>query len=103
MTHVFVNVLLNAVDAAPEASDLTLITTTLPSGAWRTRLHNGGPPIPAETLRRAFDLFFSTKPEGTGIGLALGQRIVEEHRGTIELESGAESGTTLTIVLPPAG
>ena len=103
MAQVFVNVLLNAVDAAPEASDLTLITTTLPSGAWRCRVHNGGPPIPADALRRAFDLFFSTKPDGTGIGLALAQRIVEEHHGTIELESGAESGTTATIVLPAAG
>ena len=102
VARVLINVLLNAVDAAPEASDLTLVTTTLPSGAWRCRLHNGGPPIPADALRRAFELFFSTKPDGTGIGLALCQRIVEEHHGTIELESGAESGTTVTIVLPPA-
>lgn len=101
MAQVFVNVLLNAVDAAPEASDLTLVTTTLPSGAWRCRLHNGGIPIPPDALRRAFEIFFSTKPGGTGIGLALCQRIVEEHRGTIALESGAESGTTVTIVLPP--
>ena len=102
MTQVFVNVLLNATDAAPEASDLTLASSTLPSGAWRCRLRNAGPPIPPETLRRAFELFFSTKPGGTGIGLALCQRIVEEHHGTIALESSAESGTTVTIVLPPA-
>jgi signal transduction histidine kinase len=54
-------------------------------------------------LRRAFEIFFSTKPDGTGIGLALCHRIIEEHRGTIELESSAEAGTTVTIVLPPAG
>jgi signal transduction histidine kinase len=102
VTQVFVNVLLNAVDAAPEASDLTLASSTLPGGAWRCRLRNGGPPIPPETLRRAFELFFSTKPGGTGIGLALCQRIVEAHHGTIALESSAESGTTVTIVLPPA-
>jgi signal transduction histidine kinase len=101
LAQVFVNVLLNAVDAAPEASDLTLVSATLPSGAWRCRLHNGGPPIPPDTLRRAFEIFFSTKPGGTGIGLALCQRIIEEHHGTISLESGAD-GTTLTIVLPPA-
>jgi signal transduction histidine kinase len=102
LSGVFVNVLLNAIDAAPEASDLTLVTTTLPSGAWRCRLHNGGAPMPPEALRRAFEIFFSTKPGGTGIGLALCQRIIEEHHGTIGLESGAESGTTVTIVLPPA-
>ncbi len=49
---------------------------------------------------RASELFYSTKPGGTGIGLALCQRIVEEHRGTIGLESSPESGTTVTIVLP---
>jgi len=102
VAQVFVNVLLNAVDAAPEASDLTLVTTTLPGGAWRCRLHNGGTPIPPDALRRAFELFFSTKSGGTGIGLALCQRIVDEHHGTIALESGPESGTTITIVLPPA-
>ncbi len=102
MAQVFVNVLLNAIDAAPEASDLTLVTTVLPSGAWRCRLHNGGPPMPPDALRRAFEIFFSTKPGGTGIGLALCQRIIEEHHGTIALESGAESGTTVTVVLPPA-
>ena len=101
MAQVLVNILLNAIEAAPEASDLTLTTATLPGGAWRCRLTNAGPPIPADALARAFEIFFSTKPGGTGIGLALCQRIVDEHHGTIALESG-DSGTTLTIVLPPA-
>ena len=102
LAQVFVNVLLNAIDAAPEASDLTLVTTTLPSGAWRCRLNNGGAPVPPDTLLRAFEIFFSTKPGGTGIGLALCQRIIEEHHGTITLDSSEATGTTLTIVLPPA-
>ena len=102
LAQVFVNVLLNAIDAAPEASDLTLTSTTLATGAWRCRLHNAGAPVPPDTLRRAFEIFFSTKPGGTGIGLALCQRIVQEHRGTIALDSSPEAGTTLTIVLPPA-
>jgi signal transduction histidine kinase len=100
LAQVLINVLVNAVDAAPEASDLTLVTQTLPSGAWRCRLHNGGPAIPPEVLPRVFEIFFSTKPGGTGIGLALCQRIVEEHRGTIAIESVPESGTTVTISLP---
>jgi signal transduction histidine kinase len=101
MTQVFVHLLTNAVDAAPEGSDLTLMSAISPAtGAWRSRLHNDGPPVPAEALPRVFDLFFSTKPGGAGVGLALCQRIVEEHRGTIALESTADSGTTVTISLP---
>lgn len=102
LAQVFINVLVNAVDAAPEGSDLTLQSALLPSGAWRCRLHNGGNAIPHDVLLRVFEMFYSTKPGGTGIGLALCQRIIEEHRGTITLESAPEQGTTATITLPSA-
>jgi signal transduction histidine kinase len=100
LAQVFINLLVNATDAAPEGTDLTLESSVLPNGAWRGRLHNGGAAIPADALPRVFEIFFSTKPGGTGIGLALCQRIVEEHGGTIALESAPECGTTAVIVLP---
>jgi signal transduction histidine kinase len=100
LAQVFRSILSNAVDAAPEATDITLQSTTLPTGAWRCRLTNGGAPIPSEMLPRVFELFLSTKPGSTGVGLALAQRIVEEHRGTIAIESAAETGTTVTVSLP---
>ena len=103
LTQVFTNLLVNAVDAAPEGSDLALVTCTTPSGAWRSRLTNHGAAIPAETLARAFEIFFSTKPGGTGIGLALCQRIIDEHRGTIALESEPGNGTTAVVMLPGIG
>jgi len=103
LAQVFVNVLVNAIDAAPEASDLVLASTVLPNRAWRCRLTNGGPAIPPETLARVFEIFYSSKPGGTGIGLALCQRIIEEHRGTISLESIPECGTTVAITLPAVG
>jgi signal transduction histidine kinase len=102
LAQVFVNVLVNAIDAAPEATDLTLHGATLVTGAWRCRLHNGGPAIPPEVLPRVFEIFFSTKTGGTGIGLALCQRIVDEHRGTMAIESQPEMGTVVTVQLPGA-
>jgi signal transduction histidine kinase len=102
LKQVFVGALTNAVEAAPPASDLALDSEALPDGGWRCRLRNGGPPIPADDLPRVFEVFFSTKPGGTGLGLALARRIVEGHGGTITIASSPERGTTLTIDLPVA-
>ena len=100
LAQVFVNLLANATVAAPEGSDLTLTSSVLPTGMWRCRLQNGGAAIPPDVLPRVFEIFFSTKPGGTGIGLPLCQRIIEEHGGMISLESAPECGTTATVVLP---
>lgn len=98
--QVFLNVLVNACEAAPDGSVVALHSRAGPRGGWRCTLHNGGAPIPAEDIGRVFDLFFSTKPGGTGIGLALCKRIMEEHGGRITVESGSDTGTTVTITLP---
>lgn len=100
LAHVFSHVLSNAADAAPEGSDLTLTSTTLPSGAWRSRLHNDGQPIAPELLSRVFELFFTTKPGSSGVGLALCRRVLDEHGGSITIESTADAGTAVTITLP---
>ena len=100
LAQAFREILVNAIDAAPEASDLSLVSSRLDDGGWQCTLRNGGPPLPAETLERAFEVFWSTKPGGTGMGLPLCQRIVEDHRGTVALDSTADRGTVCTIVLP---
>jgi signal transduction histidine kinase len=94
-------VLVNAVDAAPAGSELALVSGMMPNGSWRCRLTNGGPAIPTEVLPHVFEFFFSTKPGGTGIGLALCQRIMDEHGGGITIDSTPEAGTSVTLVLPP--
>lgn len=65
-------------------------------------ISDNGPGIPADIIDKIFDPFFSTKskPEGTGLGLAVVHGIVKNHRGTIQLESTAESGSTFRIFLP---
>ncbi|MBP9106640.1 MAG: HAMP domain-containing histidine kinase, partial [Gemmatimonadaceae bacterium] len=100
LAQVFLNVLVNAVDHAPEGSDLVMQSSLVANGAWRFRLTNAGPAVPADVLARVFEIFYSNKPGGTGIGLALCQRIVEEHDGEISLDSTPEHGTTVTITLP---
>jgi signal transduction histidine kinase len=101
LKQVYLNILVNAVDAAPEGSELALVSTVLPNGGWRCRLTNGGPAIPPEVLPHVFEFFYSTKPGGTGIGLALCQRIMDEHGGSITIDSTPETGTSVTLSLPP--
>jgi signal transduction histidine kinase len=55
-----------------------------------------------ETLERVFDPYFSTKDSGTGLGLPIAKKIIEEHGGTIRLESRPGAGTTVTVELPAA-
>jgi len=98
--QVALNLLVNALDAAPRSSTITLQSGAFGNGAWRCRLHNTGPAIPPEALPRVFEIFYSLKSGGTGIGLALCQRIIEEHEGTITIESQPETGTAVTVVLP---
>ena len=95
------NVLVNACDASPEGGELLLHGQVSTVGGWRCRLTNGGPAIPPDVLPHVFEFFYSTKTGGTGIGLALCQRIMDEHGGTIAIDSVAETGTTLMLSLPP--
>ncbi len=101
LKQVFVNLITNAVQAM-EAGDGGTITvgTSASDGFVRIRLADDGPGIPAEQLARVFDPFFSTRDEGTGLGLTIVHRIVDEHDGHIEVESAAGKGTTFTIYLP---
>lgn len=103
LAQVFLNLLVNASDATPEGGVITMGSHVMPTGGWRLRLHNGGPAIPAEVLPHVFELFYSTKSGGTGIGLALCQRIIDDHGGAVTIESTHEHGTTVTVSLPPLG
>jgi signal transduction histidine kinase len=63
-----------------------------------------GPGIPAEHLPRIFDPFFTTKADGTGLGLSISYGIIQEHRGTVDVQSAPGEGAVfvLTFPLPPA-
>jgi len=101
LAQAFGNVLANAIDAAPEGSDLTIHSHVDRDGTWRSLLHNDGAPIPGEILPRVFEPLVTTKPGRAGTGLAVAHRILSEHGGSISIDSGdAAAGTTLTFTLP---
>ena len=102
LTQAYSNVLGNAIDAAPEGSDLTIISSITGDGGWQSRLHNGGASIPKSMQATIFEPLVTNKAGHPGIGLAVVHRILTDHGGSVALESTEGAGTTLTILLPAA-
>ncbi|MHB8765145.1 MAG: sensor histidine kinase [Deferrisomatales bacterium] len=102
LEQVLINVLLNAAQAMPNGGRLVLETTPRPAQVV-VRIADTGGGIPPENLGRIFDPFFTTKESrGTGLGLSVSYGIVQNHGGTIEVESELGVGTAFTIQLPIA-
>ena len=99
--QVFLNLVLNAVEAMLEGGQLRVGTesTDIPKGV-RIRFTDTGIGIEASRLPRIFEPFHSTRPEGLGLGLYISKRIVEEHRGQIDVQSRVGDRTTFTVWLP---
>ena len=64
------------------------------------RVSDTGPGIPAESLDRLFYPFFTTKKHGSGVGLSIAKKIVDSHRGLVDVQSTVGSGSTVTVRLP---
>ena len=101
LQQVFMNLLLNAVEAMGNGGELTVATETT-AGRVRISVGDTGAGIAPENLPHVFETFYTTKKHGTGLGLAISKRIVEEHRGTIEVQSKVGRGATFIIMLPAA-
>jgi two-component system NtrC family sensor kinase len=108
LKQVFLNLVLNAVDAMPQGGTLHISTTLdqiqreggQPQPAAYIDLRDNGVGMSAETLSRLFEPFFTTKVEGTGLGLSISYGIIESHNGQITVESQLGTGTTVKILLP---
>jgi signal transduction histidine kinase len=119
LRHVFHNLIANAFDAMDGKGELGIITLLEPSGHKFAasaisgedsppyfavvRIRDSGRGITPEARERMFFPFFTTKPGGSGIGLAVAKKIVDSHRGLIDVESEPKRGATFSVKLPYPG
>lgn len=104
LERVLINLLSNAHDALAGGGAITIATGAARGRAGWLRLSvtDNGHGIEPAALGKIFDLLYTTKPKGSGLGLWLSRRIVQEHRGIIEARSEVGRGTTFTIDIPTA-
>lgn len=113
LIQVFLNIIKNAVEAMPKGGKLTIMTrmsdlfTTVQADGRKYQLmvvkvSDTGMGIKQQHLQNIFTPFFTTKDGGVGLGLALSYQIVQEHQGTIRVESQENEGTTFSVYLPLA-
>lgn len=102
MQQVLVNILTNAYQAmAEQQGNMRLtVSTTHDDANIYIKIADTGPGIAAESLPRIFDPFYTTKSQGTGLGLSLAYGMIKEHGGQITVSSALGKGTTFTIILP---
>lgn len=106
LANAIVNLALNARDAMPEGGRLTIEVTNLPAAGAEDPDRVGiavtdtGHGMESQTLEAALDPFFTTKADGTGLGLATVAACAKEHGGRVEVESAPDKGSTFSLVLP---
>lgn len=93
----------NALDVMPHGGRLTIAARANGHGRVWLTLADTGPGIPADIRQRIFQLFMTTKPTGTGVGLAVARKIVERHGGTLTLAAADGPGARFVIELPIVG
>ncbi len=109
LRQVFLNLVLNAVDAMPTGGTIRVIASQdqiqpegapRPQPAVRVEISDTGHGMPPEVLARLFEPFFTTKEQGAGLGLSISYSIIEAHNGQITVTSEVGSGTTFHVLLP---
>ncbi|UCG11040.1 MAG: PAS domain-containing protein [Deltaproteobacteria bacterium] len=101
LEQVLINLILNAIEATDPGGKVTISTSLVPEAdKIKLTVSDSGKGISGEDMDRIFDPFFTTRESGTGLGLAITQGIIEQHGGTIEVNSQLGQGTSFTIELP---
>jgi two-component system sensor histidine kinase HydH len=99
MTQVFLNILINAIEATSKGGTIKVECSAAGDGRVHVSVEDSGEGIPRENMDKLFDPFFSTKKKGTGLGLAIVKSIVQAHDGEIDVESDVGKGTRFVVSL----
>ncbi|MFA5011906.1 MAG: ATP-binding protein [Ignavibacteria bacterium] len=99
MKQVFINLIRNAIDASQNNGEINIEFTSSNKGNVFTICDNGSG-ITKENIKKIFDIYFTTKKNGTGMGLSIVRQIVLQHNGTIEVESEINRGSKFIITIP---
>ncbi len=104
LSEAIYNIALNAIQAMERSGSASRrvmgVTSALEDGAVMIRIRDSGPGIPPEHLGRLFDLFFTTREGGTGLGLPYADGVVKAHQGRVHVESRPGEGAVFTIAIP---
>ncbi|MGE5508339.1 MAG: two-component system sensor histidine kinase NtrB [Chitinophagales bacterium] len=100
--HALLNLVLNAVEAISSSGkgSRILLEAEAQDGVARLRVRNDGPGIPADQLERIWEMFYTTKAAGSGIGLAVVKKVAETHGGSVDVASDPSGGTVFELQLP---
>jgi two-component system sensor histidine kinase HydH len=98
LTQTLMNLLLNAVEATEQCGDIE-VTVHAENGAIAIEVHDSGPGLPEEQQKHLFEAFYTTKPDGTGLGLAVSREFVEEMGGKLTYKNSSP-GATFLLELP---
>lgn len=103
LEQVFMNLIGNAIEATSEGETITVVTgVDRRNGSLEVfaEIRDTGKGIAPEEIPRIFDLFYTTKAQGTGVGLALAKKFIEAHGGTIAVVSSPGEGATFRVLFP---
>ena len=94
------NLIQNALEAMGEGGKIDISVVSKPDQLLEIKISDDGSGMTEEVRKKIFNLYFTTKAKGTGIGLSIVQQIVDQHGGVISVESELGKGTTFSIVMP---
>ena len=104
LQQAFLNLIINAIEAMPQGGKLTVTTRwDEPHNLIKASISDTGVGMHPEEQDRVFEFYYTTKENGTGMGLPIALKIIKDHGGDIDLESQVGVGTTFTVILPVRG